>query len=205
LFRYGNSVYFSAPCAQAYSSKTANDPDWAMVKKAYAQCKDAEYSAYVAQTTVYLNFDIISLTFRDDNVETVIPVVSSPSNAFSGFDPPNEEDYHTGKSAAEKLLTAIIILLLVVVVFIVLSPILMPILKPVFSVIGNAVVWVVTAPFKLIGKLFKKKPKETGQIPPQVVVVNPTEYKGVKSPPAPKKKTKTAGNNTSTKANKDGK
>lgn len=139
------------------------------------------------------------------NVETVIPVVSSPSNAFSGFDPPNEEDYHTGKSAAEKLLTAIIILLLVVVVFIVLSPILMPILKPVFSVIGNAVVWVVTAPFKLIGKLFKKKPKETGQIPPQVVVVNPTEYKGVKSPPAPKKKTKTAGNNTSTKANKDGK
>ena len=205
LFRYGNSVYFSAPCAQAYSSKTANDPDWAMVKKAYAQCKDAEYSAYVAQTTVYLNFDIISLTFRDDNFETVIPVVSSPSNAFSGFDPPNEEDYHTGKSAAEKLLTAIIILLLVVVVFIVLSPILMPILKPVFSVIGNAVVWVVTAPFKLIGKLFKKKPKETGQIPPQVVVVNPTEYKGVKSPPAPKKKTKTAGNNTSTKANKDGK
>ena len=52
LFRYGNSVYFSAPCAQAYSSKTANDPDWAMVKKAYAQCKDAEYAAYVAQTTV---------------------------------------------------------------------------------------------------------------------------------------------------------
>ena len=43
---------------------------------------------YMAQETVFLDFDIISLTFRNDVGDTVIPVVSSPIDIVPGIDPP---------------------------------------------------------------------------------------------------------------------
>lgn len=206
LFRYGTSTYFSAPCTQAYHSQSADEPDFELVKKAFEQASNAEYSAYVAQTTVYLNFDIISLTFREDNVETVIPVVMSPSNAFGGISPPNEEDYHTDEGGCGRVSGVILLVILIVLAVVILGPVLGPIIAPVLGAIVKGVVWVVTAPFKLIGKLFKKKPKKTEVSPPQVVVVNPTEYNGVQATPPPKKQAKAAkGKDNQKTADKDGK
>lgn len=47
-------------------------------------------NGYVAQETVFLDFDIISLTFRKDAKDTVIGVASTPIDIINGFDaPPN--------------------------------------------------------------------------------------------------------------------
>lgn len=45
-------------------------------------------STYMARETVFLNFDIIELTFKYEGKETVIPVVASPINHIAGIDPP---------------------------------------------------------------------------------------------------------------------
>lgn len=47
---------------------------------------------YVAQETVFLGFDMISLTFRKDTVDTVIGVVSNPIDIINGFTPPPDLD-----------------------------------------------------------------------------------------------------------------
>ena len=92
LFRYGSTAYYSMPVAQAYSS-TADDD--ALVKEVSRQWSYQDYSAYMVQETVFLNFDIISLTFtNDENVSTTIPAVMSPEDVFSNTTPPLEENYH---------------------------------------------------------------------------------------------------------------
>ncbi len=47
---------------------------------------------YVARQTCFLDFDIIWLKFVKENQETVIPVVSSPIDVFSGLTPPLSND-----------------------------------------------------------------------------------------------------------------
>lgn len=44
----------------------------------------------MAQENVYLDFYIISFTFKDDETLTVIPVVSSPTD---GYTPIKDTDY----------------------------------------------------------------------------------------------------------------
>lgn len=44
--------------------------------------------AYLAQESVFFNFDIIQLTFRNNDKYTVIPVVSSPIDIVDGITPP---------------------------------------------------------------------------------------------------------------------
>ncbi len=51
---------------------------------------------YVAQQTVFLNFDIITLTFRKDGAEKVIGVVASPIDIINGLDPPDNLDVPKG-------------------------------------------------------------------------------------------------------------
>lgn len=43
---------------------------------------------YVAQEPIYLDFDIISLTYDKAGVQTVIPVVSNPIDIIAGIEPP---------------------------------------------------------------------------------------------------------------------
>lgn len=52
--------------------------------------------AYMAQESVFLNFDIIQLTFNDNGDMTVIPVVSDPIDIIDPITPPTDfsnEDY----------------------------------------------------------------------------------------------------------------
>ena len=50
-------------------------------------------SAYVAQETVYLDFDIIQINFIKDGKSIAIPVSSSPNDSIGGLEPPEEESF----------------------------------------------------------------------------------------------------------------
>ena len=120
--------------------------------------KVVEDESYIAQESVFFNFDIIQLTFHRDGVYTVIPVVSSPIDIVNPITPPanNRED------AWWKILIALLILILLVYL-------LWPVLPYIIKLVVAAIKWVVKIivfPFKMIGKAFKKardKPKEQEQ------------------------------------------
>lgn len=117
--------------------------------------KVEEDESYIAQESVFFNFDIIQLTFHRDGVYTVIPVVSSPIDIVNDITPPTDHS----EDAWWKILIAILILILLVYL-------LWPVLPQVISLIISIFRWIIKIilyPFKLIGKAFKKsrdKPKE---------------------------------------------
>lgn len=111
--------------------------------------------AYIAQESVFFDFDIIQLTFHRDGVYTVIPVVSSPIDIVNDITPPTDHS----EDAWWKILIAILILILLVYL-------LWPVLPQVISLIISIFRWIIKIilyPFKLLGKALKKardKPKE---------------------------------------------
>lgn len=97
-------------------------------------------TAYMAQETVFLDFDIIQLTFNRDGVYHVIPVVSSPVDVVGAITPPVEfEGYDWWK-----IVLAVILIVLLLII-----------LAPVLPYILRAVVWLVCFPFRAIAALFK--------------------------------------------------
>ena len=97
-------------------------------------------TAYMAQETVFLDFDIIQLTFNRDGVYHVIPVVSSPVDVVGAITPPVEfEGYDWWK-----IVLAVILIVLLLII-----------LAPVLPYILRAVVWLVCLPFRAIAALFK--------------------------------------------------
>ena len=144
LFRFATSDYYSKPATILidnggflWSDKTIND------------------EAYVAQESVFFDFDIIQLTFQRDGVYTVIPVVSSPIDIVNDITPPTDHS----EDAWWKILIAILILILLVYL-------LWPVLPYVIKLIASIFKWIIKIivfPFKALGKAFKKardKPKE---------------------------------------------
>ena len=93
-------------------------------------------NGYVAQETIFLDFDIIHLTFEKDGVLTVIPVVSDPLNIGGNLD--NMDDDINDDGVAWWKIVILLVLL-----------------APILPVIINALIWVITLPFKLIGWIFK--------------------------------------------------
>lgn len=91
---------------------------------------------YIAQMTCFFDFDIIDLTFNKDGVYTVIPVVSSPVDIINGFDPPATE-FEWWK-----------LMILALILFLIL-------LAPVLPYILKGIVWIVSLPFKAVGKIVK--------------------------------------------------
>lgn len=69
LFRFANTDYFTAPAGRTGVSEDKAD-------------------TYVASQTVFLDFDIIELTFNRDGTYKVIPVVSSPIDIINDFTAP---------------------------------------------------------------------------------------------------------------------
>ena len=96
--------------------------------------------AYVAEETVFFDFDIIQLTFNKEGVYRVIPVVSNPVDIVGAITPPVEfEGYQWWK-----ILLAIIILILLVIL-----------LFPILPWIIKAVVWVLSLPGRGVLFIFK--------------------------------------------------
>ena len=91
-------------------------------------------------------FDIIQLTFCKDDVYTVIPVVSNPIDVIGAITPPVRFEI-------SKWWKTLLLLLAIVLVCV----LLFPIISPLLGLLVKGVVWLITAPFKAIGKLFKRK------------------------------------------------
>ena len=125
LFRFANTDYYSAP-AFTPNTTSINDTD-----------------AYVAQQTVFFDFDIIELTFNKDGEYRIIPAVSSPTDIINGFTAPAEE---------LQLWRLILGLLFVVLLVLFLSPAL--------PYVISLIVFVTFLPFKLLSLLFKAVKKK---------------------------------------------
>ena len=113
-----------------------------------------------AQSTVFLNFDVIELTFLDkDGIYTVIPAVSDPIDIYSDSNVPKVEN--PGLPDWLKWVFAALALIVLLVI-----------LMPILPYIVQAVIWVIMLPFKLIATLFncigntvknRKEKKKNGQ------------------------------------------
>lgn len=120
LFRFANTDYYCAPAFTPHTENIMNT------------------DTYVAQQTVFFDFDIIELTFNKDGVYHVIPVVSSPTDIVNGFtQPPAEFQWW-------KVVLAIIMLILLVII-----------LWPVMPYVISGIWWVICLPFKGISLLVK--------------------------------------------------
>lgn len=156
LFRFAVTDYY-----RAYGNALGRDGS------SYASYKKTLYGA---KETVFLDFDIIQLKFRKDNVDTVVPVVASPIDVIGGITPPPVYGI-SGKGFDIlfwlKLILGIIFGVIILVVLIRIGAL---------SLIGEFFAWfwkIITAPFKAIFAAIKKsksKDKDNGvKHAPQIV------------------------------------
>lgn len=146
LFRYKQSEYFSA---ELYEGEYKYHPSILIGKPGTYTIENADTNAFLMQQWVQLDFDIIDLTFTKDNVETVIPVVMSPMDIVADGNHPVVTT-PDGSSCGRVSWKLILGLIAGVIIFLLLYPI----LKPVFVWIVNALLWLITLPFRLIGAMF---------------------------------------------------
>ena len=107
--------------------------------------KHYEGEAYIAQESVFFDFDIIQLTFNKDGEYTVIPVVSSPMDIVNDITPPvNMPD----ETPWWKLALALILVVLLLVL-----------LAPVLPYIIQGIGWVVMLPVKAVKAIKNRKNK----------------------------------------------
>ena len=108
--------------------------------------KHYEGEAYIAQESVFFDFDIIQLTFNQDGEYTVIPVVSSPIDIVNDITPPvnmpDEVDWW-------KIALALILVVLLLVL-----------LAPVLPYIIQGIGWVVMLPVKAVKAIKNGKNKQ---------------------------------------------
>ena len=121
IFRFASTEYYSAP---AYTSAGSN----------LVTC-----DTYVAQQTVFFDFDIIELTFNEDGAYRVIPVVSSPIDIVNEFQPPPEEELFGNTSALWMIVMAIILIVILIIVG-----------QPALNLLVQLVIWIVMLPVRLI-------------------------------------------------------
>lgn len=136
LFRFATSDYYSSNLTIV----DYNNVKWPANGKIEGQ-------AYRAFESVFFDFDIIQLTFSKDGVLTVIPVVSNPIDIVNGITPPVQVS--DGKDLLKLILALIAVILLFVLFY--------PILSPILGGLVKGLLWLITAPFKALGKLFKRK------------------------------------------------
>ncbi|MEG1663104.1 MAG: hypothetical protein RR338_03870, partial [Clostridia bacterium] len=130
LFRFATSDYYSAPVdiIELNNGFMWND-------------KHTKGEAYRAQESVFLDFDIIQLSFQKDGDLMVIPVVSSPIDVVNDITSPVDME---SDPAWWKILLGVIMLVLVLII-----------LSPILPFIIQGLVWIICLPFKAIGALFK--------------------------------------------------
>lgn len=120
LLRYSSTQYMCAPCTSSYCRKSDIDDGKTLVKTNVTNWGKGDFNAYVSQETVYLDFDIISLWFTADGVETEIPVVHTPVDIISGLTPPLEDSSNDkGKGILAIIFAIVAVFILVGLIYIV--------------------------------------------------------------------------------------
>ncbi len=130
LFRFATSDYYSAAVDIMQLNQGFMWSD-----------KHITGQAYRAYESVFLDFDIIQLTFFKDGVYHVIPVVSSPIDIVDAITPPVTMPDDT---PWWKIVLAVLALILLCLL-----------LWPVLPYIFKGLIWLICLPFRLISKLFK--------------------------------------------------
>lgn len=123
LFRFASTDYFS----RAVGRHDNASPNGSVGEK--------RADTYIAQQTVFFDFDIIDLTFKKDGVYHVIPVVADPIDIVKDFTAPKEE------LEWWKIVLGLLLVVLLIVV-----------LAPLFPYVVNGIAWVI----RMIVMLFKK-------------------------------------------------
>lgn len=136
ILRYAVTPYESKPTLITGPNKDSLEPDW--------ECR-YEYSqnAYAFKQTVFLDLDLIDVTFYKDGVSTVIPVVASPIDGIADGTPPVEG----ADNWFIYLLGIILGIIVLILILYVAGPILPYILK--------GIVWIITLPFRAIKAIIK--------------------------------------------------
>lgn len=130
LFRFAQTDYEAIPVI-AYNEHTGKN-----LSKSYGK------NAFVVSESVFLNFDIIELTFAKQGVYTVIPVASSPIDIYNDITLPEVED----PFAWLKILIAVVLIVLLLILLSVTG---------ILPLALKLIIWLVLLPFKIIGWLIK--------------------------------------------------
>ena len=138
IFRFASTEYY---CAPAFTSAGSN----------MVNC-----DTYVAQQTVFFDFDIIELTFNNDGAYRVIPVVSSPIDIVNEFQPPPEEELFGNTSAFWMIVIAIIMLVIIIIIG-----------QPALNLLVQLLIWIVMLPVRLVQAIIDLI-TGGGDIPPDV-------------------------------------
>ena len=131
----------------------------------YAEENDfdmSEQDGYVAQETMFLDFDVLSLTFQSEDGynEVAIGVVATPIDIINGLTPPaslvEDEEWW------QKLVALIMLVIIILVVFFLLNNV-APWLGTIFKAIFTVISWILslifdllTWPFRSIGQIKKR-------------------------------------------------
>lgn len=117
----------------------------------YVEYDDIGYinnKAYIAETTAFLDFDLITFTFCKEGKYTSIPVVSDPidviGNVFSPKDP---------KGFNWWIIVYIILGILLLII-------LWPVIGPILGAIVKLILFIICLPFRLIGYIFNSFKKQ---------------------------------------------
>lgn len=103
---------------------------------------------YIAQETVFLDFDVIELEFTKDGVYHVIPAVSSPIDAIGGITAPILKGPNL-----PNIIMIIIIIVLSIIALILFYPLIIEGIVGIFK----AIWWIVTAPARGIKALIDRR------------------------------------------------
>ena len=101
LFRFAQTDYVNLPVI-AYDSYKGDNLS-----------RDYGKDTFVVQESVFMNFDIIQLTFNKEGVYTVIPVVSNPIDIYNDITIPDV----TGLDWWQIVLAILLIILLVILLW----------------------------------------------------------------------------------------
>jgi len=125
LFRFAQTDYEAIPVI-AYNEHTGTN-----ISKQYGK------DTFVVRESVFLNFDIIELTFSKEGKYTVIPVVSSPIDIYNDITLPEVEDPWAW---LETLLAIVLIVLLFVFLWV----------TGLLPFVLKAIGWIILLPFRII-------------------------------------------------------
>ncbi len=131
LFRFAQTDYRAFP-VEVYNERKGDQIS-----------NEAKPDTFIVQESVFLNFDIIELTFSRDGVYTVIPVASDPIDIYNDITIPEVKDPYAW-------IKMILLIVLAVVLFILLY------VSGLLPLVLKIIVWIITAPFKLVVWIFKK-------------------------------------------------
>lgn len=144
LIRFAVDDYASTEAIQCEFSQVGE-----MFGKPCVVYKDGSSNSncYLAQMYMYLDFDVIDVTYTKGVVSTTLPVVASPIDVIGDIVHPS--DTHDDKPELWQIILAIVAIVLLVVV-----------LAPLLPYVLKFLLWLITLPAKLVVwfiGLFKKK------------------------------------------------